>query len=396
MVLVLLSTCLPRLHAQEQTADTIDTERDDFVTASLVIGSPLPAIWSIFGHATLHMQCPPHGLDFMFTFESDTNVGAFMTGVAGKAKAKYVAVPAQEYIDDARREGRELREYRLNLTLNERKELWRRLDEEMMAGDYRHFNLLYTNCVTNTVGTVTQVLQDEHIEWGPTPYILTRCDGDFFRDAARNSPWSEFMFITFIGTAYDNHSPLTTKLSPENVAPMLSEARIVNDITGESRPVLADQGVVILPKRTSEVSTLPSPTLVFTLLLVLTLLVTCAERLLRWQWLGTAYDLLLFTAQTLVAALLLYMTFGSELFPGHWNWYLVPFAPVPFALWALQRRGHDTTRGWLAYSLVLVAFIAATPLCGALDLPHQLITASLLVRSLNRYHYSLTHKTNSK
>lgn len=217
MVLVLLSTCLPRLHAEEQKADTIDTERDDFVTASLVIGSPLPAIWSVFGHATLHMQCPPHGLDFMFTFESDTNVGAFMTGVAGKAKAKYVAVPAQEYIADARREGRELREYRLNLTLNERKELWRRLDEEMMAGAYRHFNLLYTNCVTNTVGTVTQVLQGEHIEWGPTPYILTRCDGDFFRDAARNSPWSEFMFITFIGTAYDQHSPLTTKLSPENV-----------------------------------------------------------------------------------------------------------------------------------------------------------------------------------
>lgn len=378
------------LSAEETSPDTNVAERDDFVTASLVIGSPLPAIWSVFGHATLHMECPSEGLDYMFTFESDTNVDAFLTGVAGKAQAKYVAVPAQVYIDDARKEGRELRQYRLNLTLNERKELWRRLDEEMMAGAYRHFNLLYTSCVSTTVQTVESILQGEHLEWGPTPYLMTLCDGDYFRHAARLNPWTEFTFVTFFGTAYDHHGPFMRKVTPENLATLLSEARLVNDTTGESRPVLADAGTVLLPLGKSDYTAPPSPMLVFGALLVLTLLVTTIERLTGWKWLGTAYDLLLFMAQGLAALLLLYMTFGSELFPTRWNWYLLPMLPVPFVLWALQRRGRHIARWWIAYSIVLIVFLTATPFCGILDLPHQLITASLLVRSLNRY-YSIKH-----
>ncbi len=375
---------LPHLSkAQDSTADSIAaTERDDFVTASLLIGSPLKAIWSVFGHATLRMECPTYDLDLVFTFESDTDVGAFMTGVAGKAKAKYVAVPAEEYIEHAREEGRELRQYELNLTVAERKELWRRLDEEMMAGAYRHFNLLYTNCVSTTVGTVQQSLIGEHLEWGSQLFEMTKNDGDFFRHTLRDAAWAEFMFITFIGTAYDHHSPLQSKLSPENVIPMLSAARIVDDNTDESRPALRGKGQIILPKGKIEPGLLMSPTLAFGLLFLLTLLVTAAERWFKWRRLGIGYDALLFTAQTLVVALLIYMTFVSELFPGHWNWYLIPFLPVPLLLWALERKGN-TARWWLAYSIVLAVFICFTPLHGSLDLPHQLITASLLVRSLN-------------
>lgn len=385
-IFVIAFLLLPQLSkAQESVADSIAaTERDDFVTASLLIGSPLKAIWSVFGHATLRMECPTYDLDLVFTFESDTDVGAFMTGVAGKAKAKYVSVPAEEYIEHARDEGRELRQYELNLTVAERKELWRRLDEEMMAGAYRHFNLLYTNCVSTTVGTVQQSLMGEHLEWGPQLFEMTKNDGDFFRHTLRDAAWAEFMFITFIGTAYDHHSPLQSKLSPENVIPMLSAARIVDDNTGESRPVLRGEGQIILPKGKIEPGPLMSPTLAFGLLLLLTLLVTAAERWLKWRRVGIGYDTLLFTAQTLVVALLIYMTFVSELFPGHWNWYLIPFLPVPLLLWALERKGN-TARWWLAYSIVLAVFICCTPLHGSLDLPHQLITASLLVRSLNRY-----------
>ena len=383
---------LPHLSkAQENEADSIAvTERDDFVTASLLIGSPLKAIWSVFGHATLRMQCPVHDLDLVFTFESDTDVGAFMTGVAGKAQAKYVAVPAEEYIEHARDEGRELRQYKLNLTLPERKELWRRLDEEMLAGAYRHFNLLYTNCVSTTIGTVQQSLIGEHLEWGPQLYEMTKKDGDFFRHTLRNSAWAEFMFITFIGTAYDHHSSLESKLSPENVITMLRAARIIDNTSGAERPALRDNGQIIQPKGADEPTTLFSPTIVFALLLLLTLLITAAERWLQWKRLGTGYDSLLFTTQALVAALLIYMTFVSELFPGRWNWYLIPFLPVPLLLWAFERN-RNMASCWLTYSIMLAVFLCCTPLHGSFDMPHQLITASLLIRSLNRLYY-LTHK----
>lgn len=379
--------CVSGLKAQNTTTtDSLDiTKRDDFVTASLVVGSPLPTQLSIFGHATTRMQCPEHGLDYTFTFESDPNVSAFVTGIMGKAFVRLVAVPTKQYIDEARKQGRELRQYRLNLTLSERKELWQRLDEEMMAGPKKHFNVIHTNCVSSAIGFIRSILQGERLEWGPTPFLFTQHDGEYARFATRNAPWVQFAIISIMGTAYDGHSPIEHKLTPEDIIPLLNEARFVNDFTGESRPVLADQGEVILPKGNVETPQQFSPTLTFALLLALTLLVTCAERLLRWHRLGTLYDLLLFAAQTLVFIVLTGMAFWSELFPGHWNWYFIPFAPIPLMLWGWQHsKGKKLHLWWAAYCALLAVFIAATPLAGALDLPHQLITASLLVRSLNK------------
>ena len=69
--------------------DSVSPDSEEFVTASLLISAPLKALYSVFGHATLRMECPTHQLDCIYTFESEANMGTFMTGVAGKAKAKY-------------------------------------------------------------------------------------------------------------------------------------------------------------------------------------------------------------------------------------------------------------------------------------------------------------------
>ena len=104
-----------RIHAT--TAEPADTFRlapdsSNFVKASLMIAEPLTAIYSVFGHATLRMECPMHHLDYVFTFESDPDVSAFMTGIAGTATAKFVPVPAEVYIEDARKMGSLWMEYR--------------------------------------------------------------------------------------------------------------------------------------------------------------------------------------------------------------------------------------------------------------------------------------------
>ena len=369
--------------AKQDSLQTAQTDSAEFVTASLLIGSPLPAIYSVFGHATLRMECPTEGLDYVFTFESDPSVSGFMTGVAGKAKAKFVAIPAKQYIDDARALGRELWQYRLNLTPDEKKELWRNLDNEMMAGDYRNFNLLYTNCLTTAITTMQRSLIGEHFEWGPAEYPMTLCDGDLFRLSVQHVPWSEFVYVTFEGTAYDQYSQTENRLFPEMAVPLLRKAAFVNDSTGARRPVITDTGRMILKGKPLAKSSF-TPTTAFALLLVLTLLITIAEWLLRWKRLAKIYDIVLFTAQLIVGILIIYVTFGSELFPGKWNWYLVAFFPVPMILWLRSAKRKNTSRWWLYYSIVLLLFIAATPLLGALDLPHQLITASLAVRSVNR------------
>jgi len=368
----------------QETSDSIDTESDDFVTVSFLIGSPLKAIYSTFGHGTLRLQCPAYQLDFVFTFETDTNVSSFMTAVAGSADAKFVAVPIEEYIADARQLGRELRQYRINLTLDERKLLWQKLDEEMMAGAYRHFNFFYTNCVTTSIQELKQCLIGEQLVWGPAEFPSTLIDGDFCRYACRNSEWTEFVVMTFIGNAYDKYAEFESKIMPETLIDVMRKASFVNDSTGQARPVVSDPGTVVLKGTSDETDSFFSPTICFAFLLLVTLLITALQRWLGMKRLAKAYDLLLFGAQLAVFLLMIYMTFVSELFRNNWNWYFVAFVPVPLLLMFLTGKNNKQTKAWMIYSAVLMLFILATPLIGALDMPHQLITASLLVRSVNR------------
>lgn len=369
------------MRAQSNDSIVVAPDSSNFVTASLLIAEPLHALYSVFGHATLRMECPTYNLDYVFTFESDPNFGTFMTGVAGKAKAKYVAVPTETYISDSRKSGRGLKQYKLNLTHHEKQELWRLLDEEMMAGAYRNFNLLTDNCLTSSILNVERCLIGEHLEWGPMRYPLTHSDGHVLRYAAQHSPWAEFLFITFIGSGYDHWSMMESRIMPTTVASMLREAKIVNDSTGVSRFVITDPGTTLVESSGKDKATPITPNIVFGGLLLLTLLITLAEWKLHMHQIAKVYDILLVTAQSLVCLLILYVTFFSELFVTQWNWYLVVFLPLPLLFWQIRNK-KIASRCWLSYSILLMLFIIVTPFVGLLDISHQLITGTLLVRSI--------------
>lgn len=384
MMLALIAPSQYATAARANNKVTVLPDSSNFVTASLVIAEPLHALYSVFGHATLRMECPSYGLDYVFTFESDPNFGTFMTGIAGKAKAKYVAVPTDTFINDTRREGRGLKQYRLNLTHHEKQELWRLLDNEMMAGAYRNFNLLTDNCLTSSILNVERCLIGEHLEWGPMRYPQTHSDGHVLRYAAQHSPWAEFLFITFIGTGYDHWSMMESRIMPATVAQMLREAKFVNDSTGMSRFVITDPGTTLVESSGKDKATPITPNIVFGCLLLLSLFITLAEWVLHWHQVAKVYDILLVVAQSLVCLLMLYVTFFSELFVTQWNWYLIVFLPLPLLFWQIRNK-KIALRCWLGYSIVLVFFILSTPFIGILDLPHQLITGSLLIRSISNY-----------
>ena len=42
-------------------------QQQDFVRAYYVVAEPGGALYSVFGHACLHMVCPAYGLDYFFS-----------------------------------------------------------------------------------------------------------------------------------------------------------------------------------------------------------------------------------------------------------------------------------------------------------------------------------------
>ena len=384
-VLAMLSAWVNGAHSSPNDSIKVLPDSSNFVTASLLVATPTNTIYSVFGHATLRLECPVHNLDYVFTFESDTNVGTFMTGVAGKAIAKYVAVSTSDYLREIENDKRGVTQYELNLTVEEEKELWRLLDEDMMAGGYRHFNLLFTNCLSTSIIKLQQCLQGEYFEWGPTKFPQTLVNGELFRYSVRNYPWVEFLFVTVGGTVYDEYSQQEYRLVPEFIVPMLQEAHFVNIKTGEKRPVFTGKSEVLIKAKDIPKPSTITPTWVFGLLLLFTILLTIGEWVWKWKKLPWAFDALLLTAQTLMGLLLLFVTVYSELFGSTWNWYLVVFNPIPILTWLFFRKKKFYSKVWLLFIVVLVAFLVATPFMSVLDTPHQMITASMLVRCISKY-----------
>ena len=392
-VLAMLSTWVNGAHSSPNDSVKVLPDSSNFVTASLLVATPTDNAYSIFGHVALRMECPVHQLDNVFTFEHDGSVDAFHTGIMGKAKAMCSVVPYQEYLQHFKEEGRGIIQYEFDLTLEEERELWRRLDEDMMAGNSHQFNLLRDNCLSTSLYKMQVSLQGEYLDWGNVRYPMNLCYGDLTRESMKDFPWMEFVVMTFCGTAYDRLPGQEFMFVPEFIPQMLKEARFVNTETEAKRAVLKGQPKQIALAKVKPEPSMITPTWAFGGLLLLTVLLTLGEWLWKWRKLPRAFDIALFTVQTLMGLLLLYVVAFSELFGGLWNWYLVVFNPLPFLLWLLFRHRKNYPNVWGLYVVVLVLFILLTPFVGVLDLPHQLLIVTLLARCFSKY---LKYKLNRK
>lgn len=357
----------------------------NFVTASLLVTSPGNNFYSNLGHCTLRMECPSFNLDYCFSFETDVAPGDFVRFFAGQANGHIVAVPTAQYLKPYQSEGRSVRQYVLNLTPHEKQELWRLLDQDMVNVQNRKFNFLQNNCSSISLLMIEDAMLEEQIEyiWHPrvSPSMPT---GKVIRHTMRHSPWMSFIAISLAGSEadaiWDNH----LRVSPEILAPILKRSHIV-DIAGNSRPVLTGEVKPLLPLKEPFRPSPITPALVFSILLAIVLLVTLLERKTRWKMPARIIDAGLFTLQTTVGVLLIYVSTVSCLFGTHWNWYLIPFNPVPFIVWLLFRKRKNYYKTYLFYGVVLMLFMLATPLSQQLDVEHQLITATLTVRCFAVY-----------
>jgi hypothetical protein len=377
---------LPAAHAATAANDTLiaGSQRDDFVTVSLLLASPGNAVYSVFGHCGLRMQCPSQRLDYVYTFEMESGLTGCVKFFAGQAKAGFAAVPTEEYLSLYRKEGRGVKSYTINLKPHEKQELWRALDEDMEQGPHRKYNLIRNQCLSTSLLTMEEVLEDEHFEFRRLPEILyVANEGEGLRYSARKSPWASFIFLTFLGTDAEVFWDTEYRLTPEAMPFVLKYARIVSNDLTQSRPMLKGAPRTLVPATLAVKPSPLSPDVVFGALLLFALLLTWAQRRGRWQDLGRGFDLTLFVLQSAAGIFLLYVTLVTGLFGRHWNWYLIPFNPLPLLLWAVFRHRPWYRSLYTLYGIALTAFI---PLMFLLttqaDAAHALIAATLAVRSL--------------
>ena len=201
---------------------------------------------------------------------------------------------------------------------------------------------------------------------------------------SRRSPWVQFLLITLGGTACDETWDVGNRIAPEVVIPLFANSHIEGK--QGSRPMIKGEGKELLHGGMEIVPNNVTPVWVFGLLLVIAILITVLQGFKRWDKLANSFDVCLLGFQFLLGMFLVGTSCFGSIVGAHWNWYLIVFNPLPLVIWLIWRKRKGFYKVYLLYTAVLVLFIIATPLSEQLDLPHQLITATLAVRCCYNYY----------
>ena len=287
--------------------------------------------------------------------------------------AGFLAIPTDDYTKTYQREGRGITQYTLNLSHHEKQELWRYLDNDMVAGAHRNFNFLKNNCASMCMVAVESVMwkEDFHVKAWPEP--MSKTNGAILLHLTRHAPWLRFVMMPLFGSEADAYWDQEYRISPELIGEVLTNADIINN-EGNRRTALNGTPTTLLAKEKDFSPSPFTPNRVFGCLLALTILLTFCEWKWGWKRIPKAFDAFLLAAQTIIGCALLYVTCVTCLFGLHWNWLLIPFNPLPFLIWMLFRKKRNYHIVYGVYAIVLLLFIVLMPFVTT-----QVITAHLLL-----------------
>jgi hypothetical protein len=371
----------------------------DSVRVSLLIISPGSEVYSALGHAALRLSSPSVGLDYCFTYGMDMRPGNRLKFITGHAPAGYLVAPARDYIEEYAREGRSVTEYELNLTLDERRQMWKFLDGQVARGLCDRYDYLHNGCAQVSLRSINAALWKTQLRFhlaADDPLQTATCRDrarygfahtDWHNDAPCRASFADFFWFLFVGTEADEQVSLERRIVlPNDLQRLLKNAEFI-DSMGVSRPVLTgDAKELVAASATNVAAHEPDYLSAFcALLIALAVVVAVMEMMHRPCVRFTiALDSVLVAMYAFVAALELYLVCCSDLVATSWNNLLFAYNPLPLVVWGYYRYRRQRVEGlWLLLGAAVLTVVMAR--C-QFPLAHNLfLTACVLRLITNRY-----------
>lgn len=378
-VLLILLAVLPLLsiaqevsvaerNAQQGFNDTIDRLAPDFVQVSLIVADPGDVLYSVLGHACLRLRCPSFGMDYIFSYESESVRGKLFRFLLNDLKMGMMQILPAEYIDEYRAKGRGVYEYILNLPPEVKTELWRMCDERVAQGMLLEYDPVKRGCAISVVHSVEDAIRSanqqmghnmriEYAPWGAKGKRTIR--EIFYENAAKG--WGLFWCMTIVSGRYvDNPNiPLREKL----IAPFELVNRWQN-ATIDGQAIITLPPTELSPSIIKYEGELFSP--LWCSLLLLLLSVMC-------MFLKSNYvDYILLGSYALFSLFITYMLVLPSLPNTDWNWLIIPFNILPAIFWYWRKY-------WALPYAVLILVWCIAMLCA----PHRLVDYAHILMALS-------------
>ncbi len=366
--------------ADSATVSALPTD----IYAGLLLAEPGNDFYSSFGHCAVRLWCPSKKLDFCYTYCLEESLSNKLSLFNGSGKGSYSAIATPQFIKEYESNRRKVECYRLNLTTEQVRELWKVLDGEITDGAYRQYNYLYTNCSSMSILAVERCLGTDEIEWSNLGDAVTGTYRTFVRTISEGRPWPRFVWTTLLGHEGENHGTLEHKLGPTLLPPILKASKL-RASDGCVRPLLAEKQPQTLNGGTLERShTWFSPDVLFVFLFIMSIAAALLEHRNKLRRLVRTYHTLIFTAQTAAGLLFFYVTVLSDMTGASLNLNLLVLNPVPAVMWLTSRRRKWYGKVWIAYTAVLCLYMLMWAVSPQVDFTHILMTLPLLVICLSK------------
>lgn len=377
-----------QMKAQEENADSVSNDEGGLATdvfASFIIAEPSNDIYSCCGHCAIRMQCPSHDMDYCFTYSFSNTLANKFRFFNGTGEGSFVPMYTHEFLEEYRENHRGVMEYRLNLTLEEKRLLWQSLDENAHSSSHWKYDFLKTNCSAMCAYIIERSLIGERIEYGKLDPILLGDNRAFVKYIFAKHPWFQFFWLTILGAEGEDDGEVYTRLAPSIITDVWGDASLVNDSTGEIRSIFDGAPIQISDEHTELVPAAVTPFTAFLALLVVALVITALHLKGVAKKVVLCFDVALLAAQTIVGIVSLYFNTLSQLQGVHGSWHVLVMNPLPLLVVLLFRKKPEYMRmGFMLYSALIVVYLCAAPFSPQILLPHVFIALALLLRSSTR------------
>lgn len=326
LLLALVFAAVPGLPpTTNESPVKVDRNDPNFVTASLLVMSPGKEIFACAGHACFRMECPAFKLDNCYSYESESAFSRLLSFFSGNLKMGMFSLKTADYLSFYEKDGRGVRQYRLNISPAAKIRLWKLLDDKVALGA----NLPYDYERRGCAQSVFRVLQDAllpdllRIEKWPDKYKKKR--REIIASAIDNSPWSRIAIHTIVGTGGDRYVTQFEKVViPKDLLELLKVARI-----GDQPIIAENDGIMLLTEKNAQFNPFFTPvalSLVFLILAIIQIFIHVK-----------AIDFVFLAIQSIIGVFLTYLVVFSHLPATNWNWLLIPFNPLPLIFWKWRR-----------------------------------------------------------
>lgn len=283
------------------------------IQVSLITCSPGKEIYELEGHTALRIKAPDYDMAVnygIFDFNSPNFIYRFVKGETDYMVQTY---PFSVFLNQYKRESRQVTEQPLNLTDEATAKLIELVKENLMPENrvYR-YNYVKDNCATRPIA-ITEKAMGSPISFGS----LGMTEGWTFRDVMRyyhrNYPWYQFGIDLALGKGIDYPLSEQEKTFAPHLLMIMMESATVTDSVGKTIPAITETNILWNGSDEGAPSeNTPwylSPIFICSLFLLITIIITIRDikrkKLSRW------YDAVTFMIFGLAGLLLTFLVFVS-------------------------------------------------------------------------------------